>query len=188
MNPRRRVPRECCRERLASLKTFLAHVRERLGLDVGFALWDGSTVPADGCWRSAWRTRCHRRLLRRPNGETLANLWVTARIAYATERCLMGRWSQGAHAGVPQDVDKRTCPHPVEVPVRVARRPWPLETPPTSGRATAPRRRTRRTSPITTTCPMRSTRSGSTARWFTPAATLPAGTTTSTGCSRTSSR
>ena len=33
-------------ERLASLKIFLAHVRERLGIDVGFALLDGSSVPA----------------------------------------------------------------------------------------------------------------------------------------------
>jgi hypothetical protein len=33
-------------QRLDSLRRLLAHVRERLGFDVGFVLWDGSTVPA----------------------------------------------------------------------------------------------------------------------------------------------
>ena len=33
--------------RLQSLASLLAHVRERLGVDIGFVLWDGSTVPAD---------------------------------------------------------------------------------------------------------------------------------------------
>jgi cyclopropane-fatty-acyl-phospholipid synthase len=32
--------------RLESLRRLLAHVRERLSFDVGFLLWDGSTVPA----------------------------------------------------------------------------------------------------------------------------------------------
>jgi hypothetical protein len=33
-------------KRVTGLKALLAHVRERLGLDVGFVLWDGSTVPS----------------------------------------------------------------------------------------------------------------------------------------------
>ena len=72
------------RDRLDSLRRFLAQLRERAGLDLGFVLWDGSTVPADlkpdalaviladqGVVAS---------LLRRPNLETLSNLWVGKRI------------------------------------------------------------------------------------------------------------
>ena len=33
--------------RLQSLASLLAHVRERLGVDIGFVLWDDATVPAD---------------------------------------------------------------------------------------------------------------------------------------------
>jgi len=33
--------------RLQSLASLLAHVRERLGVDVGFVLWDGTRVPTD---------------------------------------------------------------------------------------------------------------------------------------------
>jgi cyclopropane-fatty-acyl-phospholipid synthase len=65
-------------KRLASLKTFLAHVRERLGLDVGFVLWDGSTVPADLASGAVAISIADEgviaALLRRPNGETLVNL------------------------------------------------------------------------------------------------------------------
>jgi cyclopropane-fatty-acyl-phospholipid synthase len=70
--------------RLESFKRVLAHVRDVLALDFGFVLWDGSTVPADlrsdalaiafadeGAVAAA---------LRRPNADTLVNLWVTARI------------------------------------------------------------------------------------------------------------
>ena len=34
-------------KRLHTIRSLLTHVRERLGLDIGFVLWDGSTVPAD---------------------------------------------------------------------------------------------------------------------------------------------
>jgi cyclopropane-fatty-acyl-phospholipid synthase len=71
-------------ERLASLKRFLAHVRERLGIDVGFALWDGSSVPANlapgALAISIADEGVIAALLRRPNGETLANLWVSGRL------------------------------------------------------------------------------------------------------------
>jgi cyclopropane-fatty-acyl-phospholipid synthase len=71
-------------ERLASLKIFLVHVRERLGIDVGFALWDGSSVPADiapaALSISISDEGVIAALLRRPNADTLANLWVTGRL------------------------------------------------------------------------------------------------------------
>src|SRR5260221_189924 len=34
-------------DRVEGFRALLAHVREAYGLDLGFVLWDGSTVPAD---------------------------------------------------------------------------------------------------------------------------------------------
>ena len=34
-------------KRLQAIRDLLAHVRDRLGLEMGFVLWDGSTIPAD---------------------------------------------------------------------------------------------------------------------------------------------
>ncbi len=70
--------------RLAGFKQLLEHARERLGLDVGFVLWDGSTVPA-GLPAGAFAIRIADEgavaaLLRRPNVETLAHLWVARRV------------------------------------------------------------------------------------------------------------
>ena len=42
-------------KRLASFKSMLAAARERLALDIGFVLWDGSTVP-DGLAADAFST------------------------------------------------------------------------------------------------------------------------------------
>jgi cyclopropane-fatty-acyl-phospholipid synthase len=71
-------------DRLDSLKRLLEQLRERAGIDLGFVLWDGSTVPADlapdalaivigdeGVVAS---------LIRRPKLQTLANLWVAKRL------------------------------------------------------------------------------------------------------------
>jgi cyclopropane-fatty-acyl-phospholipid synthase len=70
--------------RVVALKEFLAHLRERLGLDIGFVLWDGSTVPADLAPSAVAISIADEgvigALLRRPNGETLGNLWVTGRV------------------------------------------------------------------------------------------------------------
>jgi cyclopropane-fatty-acyl-phospholipid synthase len=67
--------------RITELKALLAHVRERLGLDVGFVLWDGSTVPsglgADASAIAIVDESTVAALLRRLNFDTLANLWVT---------------------------------------------------------------------------------------------------------------
>jgi cyclopropane-fatty-acyl-phospholipid synthase len=71
-------------KRVASLRALLAHVRERLAIDVGFVLWDGSTVPADLASGALAINIADEgviaALLRRPNLETLGNLWVAARI------------------------------------------------------------------------------------------------------------
>ncbi len=71
-------------KRVNSLKALLAHVRERLGLDVGFVLWDGSTVP-DGLTPHSLAIVIADEgtvaaLIRRPNLDTLLNLWVASRL------------------------------------------------------------------------------------------------------------
>src|SRR5262245_3547866 len=70
--------------RLQKFRKLVAHARERIGLDVGFVLWDGSTVPAtlapDALAIRIVDEGVVAALLRRPNLETLANLWVTRRI------------------------------------------------------------------------------------------------------------
>jgi cyclopropane-fatty-acyl-phospholipid synthase len=70
--------------RLESIKQLLAHVRERAGLDLGFALWDGTTVPDNlppGTLAvSIADEGAVAALLRRPKIDTLANLWVAKRV------------------------------------------------------------------------------------------------------------
>jgi cyclopropane-fatty-acyl-phospholipid synthase len=71
-------------KRLASLKRLLNHVRERLELDLGFVLWDGSTVPArlppDGLALQIADEGAVSALVRRPKLDTVMNLWVAGRI------------------------------------------------------------------------------------------------------------
>jgi len=71
-------------ERFDSFKRLISHARERIGLDLGFVLWDGSTVPAK-LSPKAFAIRIADEgavaaLIRRPNLETLSNLWVSGRI------------------------------------------------------------------------------------------------------------
>lgn len=70
--------------RLDAFRKLLAHVREKLGLDLGFVLWDGSTVP-DNLPRDALAIRLADEgvvaaLMRKPNLATLCNLWVASRL------------------------------------------------------------------------------------------------------------
>lgn len=71
-------------KRLTGLRALLAHARERLGLDIGLVLWDGSTVPSDLAPGAVAISIADEgvvgALLRRPNLETLGNLWVANRI------------------------------------------------------------------------------------------------------------
>src|ERR671927_80399 len=71
-------------QRLANFRRLLEHMREQLGLELGFVLWDGSTVPAVLA-RDAFAIRIADEgavagLIRRPKLETLAHLWVAKRI------------------------------------------------------------------------------------------------------------
>jgi cyclopropane-fatty-acyl-phospholipid synthase len=71
-------------DRVAGFRTLLAHVRDAYGIDFGFVLWDGSTVPADlpaGELAVVFADEgVIAAMLRRPKIDTLVDLWATARI------------------------------------------------------------------------------------------------------------
>ena len=72
--------------RVNSFRKLLAHLRDELGLDMGFRLWDGSLVP-EGWPENAFTIRIADEgvvaaLMRSPKAETLANIWVTKRIDF----------------------------------------------------------------------------------------------------------
>ncbi|MBV8567116.1 MAG: class I SAM-dependent methyltransferase [Methylobacteriaceae bacterium] len=70
--------------RLEAFRRFLAHIRERFGLDLGFVLWDGSTVPADLPSNAVAVAIADEGaiagLFRRPRLDTIANLWAAGRL------------------------------------------------------------------------------------------------------------
>ena len=70
--------------RLRQFTRLLEHARESLGIGFGFVLWDGSTVPpdwpADALALAIADEGAIAALIRRPTIDTLANLWVAARI------------------------------------------------------------------------------------------------------------
>ena len=71
-------------KRLTSFKAMLTAAHERLALEFGFVLWDGSTVPENLSGDSFSIVIADEgvvaALIRRPNLETFANLWAAARI------------------------------------------------------------------------------------------------------------
>lgn len=70
--------------RLDAFRKLLVHIRERLGVDPGFVLWDGSTVPEnlphDALAIKLADEGVVAALMRRPNLTTIANLWVAQRL------------------------------------------------------------------------------------------------------------
>lgn len=69
--------------RLDGFRRLLAHIRERILPDLGFVLWDGSTVP-DDLRPDAFAfviadEGAVAAMIRRPNIDTFLNLWVTSR-------------------------------------------------------------------------------------------------------------
>ena len=72
------------KSRLEAIRRLLIHAHERLDLAFGFKLWDGSTIP-ENLPKDALMIRLADEamiaaLLRKPNIDTLANLWVSARL------------------------------------------------------------------------------------------------------------
>ncbi len=70
--------------RLVRFTRLLEHARERLDLGIGFVLWDGAIVPSDlapdALAIAIADEGAVAALLRRPNIDTLANLWVSGRV------------------------------------------------------------------------------------------------------------
>ena len=120
--------------RLESLRRLLAHARERLGLDLGFSLWDGTTVPPD-LPTDALAIRLADEgvvaaLLRRPNIDTLANLWVSGRIDIrgGTIFDLVARRPKIRSRAMLKSLDKLKLVTTLARFLRVPRGgPWPLE-------------------------------------------------------------
>ena len=69
--------------RLDSFRRLLAHINERILPDLGFVLWDGSTVPADLRADAPAFVIADEgavaAMMRRPNVDTFLDLWVTSR-------------------------------------------------------------------------------------------------------------
>jgi cyclopropane-fatty-acyl-phospholipid synthase len=72
------------KRRLDSFRRLLADAHGKMALQFGFRLWDGSTVPAglpaDALMVAIADEGVVAALLRRPNLDTLANLWAAARL------------------------------------------------------------------------------------------------------------
>lgn len=72
-------------KRLAALRRLLTEAHQKLGLKLGFSLWDGSRVPADwpanGLMIAIRDAGVVAALLRKPKLDTLLNIYVTDRIA-----------------------------------------------------------------------------------------------------------
>jgi len=121
-------------ERLTSFKRLLTHAREHLGLDIGFVLWDGSTVPdslAPGAFAVVFADEgAIAALVRRPKMDTLANLWVTARIDLrnGTLFDLVARRPKARTRDLLKGLDKPLLLKTVLKFLFVSRGgPWPLE-------------------------------------------------------------
>ncbi len=75
---------DAAEKRLHILKQMLGQMHERIGLEIGIFLWDGTTIPAglspDALGVSIADEGVVAALIRRPNPETLSNLWASARL------------------------------------------------------------------------------------------------------------
>lgn len=120
--------------RLSALRRLLTEAHEKLGLKLGFVLWDGSRVPADwpadGLAIAIGDSGAVASLIRKPKLDTLLNLYVTDRIAIvngsifdlATARPegKLGRLARGIPKGAVFDVIRRFLFAPGTAPSAVA--------------------------------------------------------------------
>jgi len=121
--------------RAAGLRRLLTHARDKLGMDIGFALWDGSTVPetlaADALTIRIADEGAVAALLRRPNLDTLGNLWVSERIDLqgGTIFDLVARRPKVRSRALLKSLDKMAAFRALAPFLLVGRGgPWPLET------------------------------------------------------------
>ncbi|WNJ90809.1 class I SAM-dependent methyltransferase [Bosea sp. 685] len=121
-------------KRLAALRRLLTEAHQKLGLKLGFRLWDGSHVPADwpqsGLGIGIRDPGVVAALLRKPKLDTLLNLHVTDRIsllngsifdlAAARPEGKVGRLARGISKAAAFDVVRRFLFAPGEAPSAVA--------------------------------------------------------------------
>jgi cyclopropane-fatty-acyl-phospholipid synthase len=154
-------------KRLDTLRRLLAHVRERLAFDVGFLLWDGSTIPAhlgpSQLAISIADEGAIAALIRRPNVDTFINLWVGARLDIRNGSIfdVVARRPKVSTKATLRTLDKRLVLATAASYLFVSRgAPGRSRAFAATGLArTEAKRRTRRTCTITTTSRTRSTRS-----------------------------
>ena len=120
--------------RLDSFRRFLTHINERILPDIGFVLWDGSTVPrdlpADALAFAIADEGAVAAMLRRPSIDTLLNLWVTSRLDLRNGSFfdLTGRRPKTRTRALMKSLDKRLALTTATKFLFVPRGgPWPLE-------------------------------------------------------------
>ncbi len=123
-------------KRLAALSRLLAEAHARLGLKLGFRLWDGSLVPAgwpaDGLSIGIADSGAVAALLRKPKLDTLLNLHISGRIAILNGSIFdlaaarpdgkVGRLARGIPKAMAFDVVRRFLFAPGSAPAAVAHR------------------------------------------------------------------
>src|ERR1700722_6688717 len=120
--------------RLDRFRRFLTHVNERILPDVGFVLWDGSTVPADlpadALAFAIADEGAIAAMIRRPSIDTFLDLWVTSRLDLRNGSFfdLAGRGPKTRTRALMKSLDKRLALATATKFLFVPRGgPWPLE-------------------------------------------------------------
>ena len=120
--------------RLDGFRRLLAHIHERILPDLGFVLWDGSTVPddlrSDALAFVIADEGAVAAMIRRPNIDTFLNLWVTSRFDLRNGSFfdLAARRPKARTRELMKSFDKRLALSALARFVFVPRGgPWPLE-------------------------------------------------------------
>jgi cyclopropane-fatty-acyl-phospholipid synthase len=120
--------------RLDTFRRFLTHISERILPDVGFVLWDGSTVPADLSADALAFVIADEgavaAMIRRPSIDTFLNLWVTSRFDLRNGSFfdLVARRPTARTRTLMKSLDKRLALATATKFLLVPRGgPWPLE-------------------------------------------------------------
>ncbi|HZR71808.1 cyclopropane-fatty-acyl-phospholipid synthase family protein [Bradyrhizobium sp.] len=128
------MPEASRARRLDSFRRLLAHINARILPDVGFVLWDGSTVPADLAADALAFVIADEgaiaAMIRRPNVDTFLNLWVASRFDLRNGSFfdLAARRPKTRSRDLMKSFDKRLALATLGRFLFIPRgRPWPLE-------------------------------------------------------------